>query len=139
MRSKTAILLVLALGCGLIASIGISQVLQKKQNAGAAEETTPVWVAMADIKSGDLLSPHNLKLEQWPVEKVPPGALSKLEQIDGKRSRATIYQGEPVLEKKLRGAGQGVSARDSARFSAVHRSRGRPEFAGGLAPAGRPR
>ncbi len=110
MRSKTIILLVLALGCGLVASIGISQVLQRNQDQGPAEETTPVWVAMADIKNGDLLSPQTLKLEQWPREKIPHGALGKLEDIDGKRTRAAIYQGEVVLEKKLR-PGESYSAR----------------------------
>jgi pilus assembly protein CpaB len=105
MRSKTIVLLVLALGCGLVASIGISQVLNRNQDAGAPEETSPVWVAMADIKSGDVLSPQNLKLEQWPKEKIPPGALGKLDQIENKHTRAAIYQGEPVLEKKLRVSG----------------------------------
>jgi pilus assembly protein CpaB len=110
MRPKTIILLVLALGCGLVASIGISQVLQRNQDAAPAEETSPVWVAMADIKNGDLLSAQNLKLEQWPKEKIPHGALTKLEDIDGKRTRAAIYQGEVVLEKKLR-PGESYSAR----------------------------
>jgi pilus assembly protein CpaB len=109
MRSKTVILLALALGCGLVASIGISQVLQRNQDTGPAEETTPIWVAMADIKNGDLLSPQNLKLEQWPKEKVPPGALGKLEEIEGKRTRANIFQGEAVLEKKLRVSGTSAS------------------------------
>jgi pilus assembly protein CpaB len=111
MRSKTIILLVLALGCGLVASIGISQVLSRNQDAGATEETAAVWVALADIKSGDLLTPQTLKLEQWPKEKIPPGSLGKLEQIEGKHTRAAIYQGEVVVEKKLRVSG--TSAADT--------------------------
>jgi pilus assembly protein CpaB len=111
MRSKTIILLVLALGCGLVASIGISQVLNRNQDAGSPEETAAVWVALADIKSGDLLTPQNLKLEQWPKEKIPPGSLGKLEQIEGKHTRAAIYQGEVVVEKKLRVSG--TSAADT--------------------------
>jgi hypothetical protein len=42
MRSKTVILLVLALGCGLVASIGISQILQK-QDQTPSGDTAPVW------------------------------------------------------------------------------------------------
>jgi pilus assembly protein CpaB len=103
MRSKTIVLLVLALGCGLVASIGISQVLNRAPET-APGETEPVWVAMADIKSGDTLSTQNLKLEQWPKEKIPPGALNKLEQIENKHTRGAIYQGEVVVEKKLRGS-----------------------------------
>lgn len=108
MRPKTLILLVLALGCGLVASIGISQVLNRNQESGPPDETAPVWVAMAEIKSGDVLNPQNLKLEQWPKEKIPPGALGRLEQVQGKHTRVTIYQGEPVLEKKLRASGTSV-------------------------------
>ncbi len=102
MKSKTIILLVLALGCGLVASIGISQVLRNQQ-AAPVEETGPIMVAMADIKAGESLSALNLKVEQWPKEKIPPGALTKLEDVDGKKVRAAVYQGEPVLDKKLAG------------------------------------
>ncbi len=108
MRSKKPIvLIVLALGCGLAASIGISQVMSH-QDTGPVEETAPVWVAMADIKPNDPLTPQNLKLEQWPKEKIPPGALSKLEEIDGKRTKTALYQGEAVLDKKLAGHDPGV-------------------------------
>ena len=73
MRSKTLILLVLALGCGLVASIGISQVLQR-QDQTPAGDTAPVWVVMMDIKRSDPLTMQNLKLEQWPKDKIPAGA-----------------------------------------------------------------
>jgi pilus assembly protein CpaB len=110
MRSKKPILLlVLAVGCGLAASIGISQVLSQKQESGPVEETAPLWVAMVDIKPNDSLSAQNLKLEQWPKERIPPGALSTLEQINGKKTRAALYQGEPVLEKKLAGKEPGIT------------------------------
>ena len=46
MRPKSLILLALALGCGLIASIGISQVLDSKNNKPAVVETTPIYVAL---------------------------------------------------------------------------------------------
>src|ERR1700684_650790 len=101
MRPKTIILLVLALGCGLVASIGISQVMQRNQDAGPGGDTSPVWVAKSEIKPNEPLTMQNLKLEQWPKEKIPPGALSKMEEIDGKRSRVNMYVGEAILDKKL--------------------------------------
>jgi pilus assembly protein CpaB len=102
MRSKTVILLGLALGCGFVASIGISQILQR-QDQTPAGDTAPVWVVLTDIKRSDPLSMQNLKLEQWPKEKIPPGALSKLEEVDGKRAKVAMYAGEAVLDKKLLG------------------------------------
>jgi pilus assembly protein CpaB len=93
------LLLVLALGCGLVASVGISQMLQKTD--APAGDTSPVWVVKTDIKRNDALTVQNLNLEQWPKEKIPPGALGKLEEIEGKRARVNLYAGEAVLDKKL--------------------------------------
>lgn len=100
MRSKTLVLLMLALGCGLVASIGISQVLQR-QDQTPNGDTSPVWIVKTDIKRADPLTMQNLKLEQWPKEKIPAGALSTLEEVDGKRARVNMYAGEAVLDKKL--------------------------------------
>jgi len=99
MRSKTVILLVLALGCGLVASIGISQMLQRQDQP--AGDTSPVWVVKTDIKQNEPLTMQNLALEQWPKEKIPPGTLGKMEEIEGKRARVNLYAGEPILDKKL--------------------------------------
>lgn len=115
MRPKSIILLALALGCGLIASIGINQVMANRRTVTvqAEGETTPVYVALTEIGIGDPLTPEVLKLEPWPKEKVPDGALGKLEDVEGRRSRAKFYPGEPILEAKLLGKGEsGGSAID---------------------------
>src|ERR1700743_2337830 len=103
MRPKSIILLTLALGCGLIASIGINQVMAHRREAPAPVlgETTPVFVAIAEIGVGDPLTPQALKVEPWPKEKVPAGALGSLEDVEGRRSRSKFYPGEPILEAKL--------------------------------------
>lgn len=107
MRPKSIILLMLALGCGLVASIGINQVLANRSKAPAAPvgETEPIFVASADIGMGDELTPENIKLEAWPKDKVPAGAMTKLEEIENRRTRTRLYAGEPVLEAKLFSAG----------------------------------
>ena len=47
-----------------------------------------------------------LKLEQWPKDKVPPGAISRIEDVEGRRARTKLYAGEPILENKLLGKGR---------------------------------
>jgi pilus assembly protein CpaB len=111
MRSKSIILLVLALGCGLIASIGISQVMEARGKTPAdAGDKLAVFVAMADINAREVMTAQNIKLEEWPKSIIPHGALTKLEEVEGKRSRMKLYAGEPILSSKLLGTNDNVGA-----------------------------
>jgi pilus assembly protein CpaB len=105
MRPKSLVLLALALGCGLIASIGISQVLDGN-NKPAAVETAPIYVALKNINVGDPLNDKMVSLEEWPKDKVPVGAIAKWEELEERRPRSNIYQGEPILDNKLLPKGQ---------------------------------
>lgn len=108
MQSKSLILLVVALACGVVASIGITQVMANRSAAPAAQdvETQPVFVVKEDIPLGNLLTAEKLKLEQWPKGKVPEGVLGKLEDVEGRRPRTKLFAGEPVLEVKLLSKGE---------------------------------
>jgi len=106
MRGKSLALLILALGCGLVASLGITQVLAKRGEQPPAAESTPVYVARADIPAGMVANSDNLKLEQWPKDKVPSGALSRPDEFDGRRARYRIFSGQPVLEPMLMHRGE---------------------------------
>jgi pilus assembly protein CpaB len=103
------ILLFLALGCGLIASIGISQVIKRQNEAGEGTGTDmqPIFVAMREISLGDKLviggEEANIKIEEWPATKVPDGALTELSEVEGREARAFILSGLPVLEPMLLG------------------------------------
>ncbi len=101
MRSKSLVLLVLALGCGLVAAIGINQVMAKRGQQGAPTETMAIYVAMKDIPSRETLKIEDLKLEDWPKDKVPKGAVTKPEQITERSAKTKFYTGEPILETKL--------------------------------------
>lgn len=105
MRPKSLVLLGLALGCGLVASIGISQVLDGS-NKPAAVETAPIYVALKNINVGDPLDEKMVSLEEWPKDKVPVGAITKWEDLVERRPRTNIYQGEPLLDSKLLAKGQ---------------------------------
>ena len=104
MRPKSLLLLGLALGCGLVASIGISQVMDRPQ--AVALETTPVYVAKHNINLGDPISKEMLVLQEWPKDKVPRGAIANLQDLEGRRPRTAIIEGEPILEGKLLELGQ---------------------------------
>ncbi len=107
MRPKSLILLSLALGCGLIASLGINQVMSKGSPVAAPSgETEAILVALQDIPANEILNPKLFKLEQWPKDKIQDGALRKIEDADGRRTRQRLFMGEPLLDKKLLGKGE---------------------------------
>jgi pilus assembly protein CpaB len=106
MRPKSLLLLALALGCGLVASIGISQVMDRNGHSQAKLETVPIYVAIHNINLGDPIDAKMLSLQEWPKDKVPHGAISTLEELQGRRPRAAIIEGEPILEGKLLDKGQ---------------------------------
>lgn len=106
MRPKSLVLLALALGCGLVASIGISQVMDGNRNPNVKLETVPIYVALHNINLGDPIGATMLSLQEWPKDKVPRGAISNLEELEGRRPRTAIIEGEPILEGKLLAPGQ---------------------------------
>jgi pilus assembly protein CpaB len=113
MRGKSIALLALALGCGLIASVGITQVVARRSGVQApAVEKQSIYVAAKDIPLGKKLTPELVKLEDWEADKVPAGAVVRAEDVEGRATRARFYAGEPVLEQKLFGRGMGERSDD---------------------------
>ena len=102
MRAKSVLLLVLALGCGLIASIGISQVMDRKTPAPQDEvEKVQVFVAKVDIPKAELIKPDMVKIQQWPKDMVPDDAITKLEQIENKQAHEKILANELIREARF--------------------------------------
>jgi len=103
MRAKSLALLILALGCGLVASIGITQVMNARGtgDSKSADETRPVFVAVKDIPLGEPLAAEVVKLEQWPKDQPLEGAIGKIEDLEGRKCKTILYAGEPILERKL--------------------------------------
>ena len=113
MRPKSFALLLLAGGCGLVAAIGIMHVMSKGNSEAAPADGGGIFVAAADIPLGEHLTAENVKFQQWPTDKIPPGALSRMEDIENRRTRTKLFAGEAILENRLYGKGanqQGATA-----------------------------
>ena len=70
MRPKSLILLVLALGCGLVASIGINRVMANRPAAEVVEgESVTLFVAAADVNQHDMVPKEaiNWRPHRWPM------------------------------------------------------------------------
>ncbi len=102
MKSKSMILMFVSLGFGLIAAIGISQVMGKNQ--GSTQPTramTPVLVAVDYLDHNAKLTPENVKIDHWPTDIVPEDAISDLVDIEEQAIARSVARGMPILKKHL--------------------------------------
>jgi pilus assembly protein CpaB len=101
MPAKSLILLVIALGCGMIAAVAVSKTVMTSEAAPVQEATVEIFVAVSDISSTQQITAKSVKLEKWPKNRLPEGALTKLEQVEGKFANQMIFANEPILQKKV--------------------------------------
>lgn len=119
MRPKSLILLALALGCGLIASIGISQMMENRSHAKQnLPEMQPVLVALRDIERTEKLTPENVGLKDFPKANVPPSAVTDFTKIDGMRPGQRLVAGEMILQGDI-GSGDASSTHIPAGYRSV--------------------
>lgn len=102
MRSKPLVLILIAAVCGTVAATGVSQAI-KAPTPGATLETEKIFVAAKEIDIRETFNAENIRLEEWPKSKIPEGALTKLEEIEGQYARTRLFSGEVILQQKLMG------------------------------------
>jgi pilus assembly protein CpaB len=101
MRMKSLVLIFIALGCGLVASIGISQVMSGANAGPGSVEMEPILVTLTDIDINSGFDAANVKLEPWPKIKMPEGAIRSLDEVKDKFARQRFIKGEPILIDKI--------------------------------------
>ncbi|MDG1511285.1 MAG: Flp pilus assembly protein CpaB [Mariniblastus sp.] len=102
MKSKSFMLMVLSMGFGLVAAIGISQVLgQKSANAEPEKEHGPVIVAAMDLDPNSRLTEENVKIENWPLDIVPDDAATSLDDIEDMVNRNRLGKGMPIQKSVI--------------------------------------
>ncbi|MGH6735662.1 MAG: Flp pilus assembly protein CpaB [Methyloceanibacter sp.] len=110
MKRARVIVLAIAITAALAAAwiaraivSGPREVQQVEKTVGA----TDVLVAATDINLGDSVRAEDFKWQQWPVEGVTPGLITKDAQpnaaadLSGAVARAPFIVGEPIKEQKL--------------------------------------
>ena len=98
MKSKSLILLVLSIGFGIVAAIGISQVMNSKvDGATTATPMGAVLVATGPLDLKAVLTEENVKIESWPTSIIPPDAVSNIEEITDMVTMTRMSQGMPIV------------------------------------------
>lgn len=98
MKSKSVVLMIVSLGFGLIAAIGISQVMGNNNSAAKATvERGQVLIASDDLKVGDDLTEDNVSIEHWPMEVIPEDAARDFEQIQHRKITTRLSKSLPIM------------------------------------------
>lgn len=109
MKLKSLVLMAIAAACGLVAMVGVQQVLSgdKKEK----REVGTVLVATTDIPPGHPLNETNTTFKEWAKETIPEGAVTSKEQFEQRSLRVGAVPNEVIMQAKLGRKGDiGVSS-----------------------------
>jgi pilus assembly protein CpaB len=109
MRPKTLALLAVAALCGLVAMMGVQQVLS---NQGGKTDTAQVLVAKAEIQPGQPLDDSNVEFKSFPAGAIPEGAVVSKEQFQERTLKVRAFPGSQILEAMLDKKGVRSAASD---------------------------
>jgi len=66
-----------------------------------AKSTGQIVFAAVDVEIGGKLTPEMLRMVDWPIGNIPPGAFSDIASVDGRVAKTSVTRGEPILEARL--------------------------------------
>ncbi|MBC8116155.1 MAG: Flp pilus assembly protein CpaB [Candidatus Saccharimonas sp.] len=99
MKSKSLILLAVAAGCGLVAMLGVQQMLSGGRTP--AQTKVKILVAKSDIDPGIPLDKTNVGFKEWPKDALPEEAVTKEEDYTERSLKHRVGPGQPILLTEL--------------------------------------
>lgn len=100
MKSKTLIALFIALGCGILAAVGIVNAIGDNSSA-VVEATAPVLVANDFLDIHTPLTEENCHIEHWPVKLIPKEVVSDVASVDGMFNKMRLSKGLPIMIEQI--------------------------------------
>jgi Flp pilus assembly protein CpaB len=119
MKSKNMTLMVVAIGCGLVAAF-----LTARLSGGSGPEMIDVWVAKKEITVGTTLPADEKELENFIVQakmakaSLPPDVVASKDDLKGKRLNRTLRQGNFFAPADV-GADSGIKLPEGMRQYAI--------------------
>lgn len=98
MKPNKLILLAVAAGCGLVAMLGVQQMLSGNK---AVTAKTNILIAKAEIGAGMPLDKSNVGFKEWPTDSLPEGAVLKEEEFAERTLKHRVGPGQPILITEL--------------------------------------
>jgi pilus assembly protein CpaB len=89
--------MLISLGFGLVAAVGISQVMGRNSGTGEGKVSlVPVVVAVDFLDHDAELNEKTVRVENWPAAIVPENSARSLEEIKNKAVTTRINKGNPI-------------------------------------------
>jgi pilus assembly protein CpaB len=105
MRGKSLLAFALAIGCGLVAMVGVQQVL-KKQTANPDADKVTVFVAATEIMPGQTLDMNMLEKRKFLKGSVPKEAVIDPKQLEKRALTCKVMPGDIIRSDKLGAEGK---------------------------------
>ena len=101
----------IAILAGLVAALLITRYLERR-TVSVSTPTAKIVVAAMDLPLATHLRPEQLRMADWPVTAMPPGAIRDVKEAVDHILTSRVLEGEPLLPGKLaaRDAGNGLAA-----------------------------
>jgi pilus assembly protein CpaB len=104
---RGTIFLVAAVVAGFVATFAIHKYVSIKTRIPVAA-SRQVFIAVADISPGTVISGAAVKAVTWPQAVIPPNSASTMKEVEGRVVKVPIPQGNPILFSML--APEGTAA-----------------------------
>lgn len=113
MRTRTWLVLLLALASGAIAGYAALQLVSDRPAPLQAEEPRSAFqivIAARDLSVGQLIGEEDVRLIDWPGNAVPEGFATTISDVIGRGLIRPVTTNEPIIASKLadRGTGAGL-------------------------------
>jgi pilus assembly protein CpaB len=108
---RSGLIIMLSLVFGLSAAVGVNKYVTNIPPEVQKMDTVTVVVTVEDIPRGASITDDLVKIRDYPKGMVPPGTLTKVEDVLNRAVSTPMVKDEPVLDGKLapKGAGRGMS------------------------------
>ncbi len=104
MKPKALMLLAVAIGCGLVAMLGVQQAMQGSVQVEKPIETRKMLMAIKDIRPGEPLTMENVALQDVPLtslEALKGDAVLAVEEYAERALMISVVSGDPIRKSKL--------------------------------------
>lgn len=101
MKPKSFILFALAAGCGLVAMMGVKQMISTNKGGGNDEEMVKVLYAKSDIQNNIPLDENLVEFREVKKSAAQFGAVTSREEYEGRALRTAAVQGQPIMKAQL--------------------------------------